>query len=142
MQINTKIAACDLLGLSMRPLTASKVEVSYESQIAYFGPLDKRSRAMGLIRKAREDFARLRSEMVHDAIAARGVRSQSVLDAMGKVPREEFLASNMREFAYEDSPLPIPGEQTISQPYIVAFMTEALNLHPADRVLEIGTGSG
>ncbi len=97
---------------------------------------------MGLVRKTPKDFARLRGDMVRDAIAARGVRSQAVLDAMRKVPREAFLASNMREFAYEDSPLPIPGEQTISQPYIVAFMTEALDLHPGSRVLEIGTGSG
>jgi protein-L-isoaspartate(D-aspartate) O-methyltransferase len=97
---------------------------------------------MGLIRKAPEDFAKLREEMVRDAIIARGVRSQAVLDAMSKVPREAFLAANLREFAYEDSPLPIPGEQTISQPYIVAFMTEALDLHPGACVLEIGTGSG
>lgn len=97
---------------------------------------------MGVMRKTTEDFARLRSEMVRDAIVARGVRSQLVLDAMGKVPREAFLPANMREFAYEDSPLPIPEQQTISQPYIVAFMTEALDLHGGERVLEIGTGSG
>ena len=97
---------------------------------------------MGLFRKTPEDFAQLRSEMVDHAIAARGVRSAAVLRAMGKVPRERFLSANLREFAYEDSPLPIPGEQTISQPYIVAFMTEALDLQPGDRVLEIGTGSG
>lgn len=97
---------------------------------------------MGLMRKAPEDFAKLREEMVRDAVSARGVRSRAVLKAMSKVPREAFLASNLREFAYEDSPLPIPGEQTISQPYIVAFMAEALDLKRSDRVLEIGTGSG
>jgi protein-L-isoaspartate(D-aspartate) O-methyltransferase len=65
-----------------------------------------------------------------------------VLDAMRKVPRELFLPKNLREFAYEDSPLPIAGEQTISQPYIVAFMAEALMLKGGEKVLEIGAGSG
>ena len=67
-------------------------------------------------------FLSLRKEMVERDIAARGVRDELVLDAMRKVPREQFLPDNLREFAYEDSPLPIAGEQTISQPYIVAFM--------------------
>lgn len=97
---------------------------------------------MGIMRKGPKDFSRLRSEMVDSAIAARGVRSPAVLKAMGKVPREKFLSAQLREFAYEDSPLPIPGEQTISQPYIVAFMTEALGVQAGDQVLEIGTGSG
>ena len=64
-----------------------------------------------------------------------------VLDAMRKVPRELFLPKRLREFAYEDSPLPIAGEQTISQPYIVAFMAEALMLKGGEEVLEIGAGS-
>jgi protein-L-isoaspartate(D-aspartate) O-methyltransferase len=80
--------------------------------------------------------------MVEHDIAARGVRDELVLDAMRKVPRELFLPGNLREFAYEDSPLPIAGEQTISQPYIVAFMTEALTLKGGEKVLEIGAGSG
>src|SRR5207253_7346557 len=75
-------------------------------------------------------------------ISARGVRDPLVLDAMRKVPRELFLPKNLREFAYEDSPLPIAGEQTISQPYIVAFMAEALMLKGGEKVLEIGAGSG
>ncbi len=87
-------------------------------------------------------FAALRAEMVKRNIAARGVRDSLVLDAMRKVPRELFLPENLREFAYEDSPLPIAGEQTISQPYIVAFMAEALMLKGGDKVLEIGAGSG
>ena len=87
-------------------------------------------------------FAALRAEMVERNIAARGVRDGLVLDAMRKVPRELFLPENLREFAYEDSPLPIAGEQTISQPYIVAFMAEALMLRGGDKVLEIGAGSG
>jgi protein-L-isoaspartate(D-aspartate) O-methyltransferase len=91
---------------------------------------------------ALKDFAKARAEMVRDAIEARGVRSPLVLKAMGEVPRERFLPAAMREFAYEDAPLPIASGQTISQPYIVAFMTEALDLHGGERVLEIGTGSG
>ena len=80
--------------------------------------------------------------MVEEQIAARGVRSQVVLDAIRKVPREEFIPERLKEFAYEDSPLPIAAEQTISQPYIVALMTEALDLEGGEKVLEIGTGSG
>jgi protein-L-isoaspartate(D-aspartate) O-methyltransferase len=94
-------------------------------------------------RKVREfDFAAQRRYMVEHHIAARGVRSENVLRAMLAVRREEFLPSDLREFAYEDSPLPIAGGQTISQPYIVAFMTEALLLEGGEKVLEIGTGSG
>ena len=89
-----------------------------------------------------KSFASLRKEMVAHNIAARGVRDELVLEAMGKVPRELFLPKNLREFAYEDSPLPIAGEQTISQPYIVAFMAEALMLKGGEKVLEIGAGSG
>lgn len=87
-------------------------------------------------------FALLRARMVEQHIAARGVQDELVLEAMGKVPRELFLPKNLREFAYEDSPLPIDGEQTISQPYIVAFMAEALMLKGGEKVLEIGAGSG
>jgi len=88
------------------------------------------------------DFPSLRKQMVERDIAARGVRDELVLDAMRKVPRELFLPDNLREFAYEDTPLPIAGEQTISQPYIVAFMAEALLLKGGEKVLEIGAGSG
>ena len=87
-------------------------------------------------------FPSLRKKMVERDIAARGVRDELVLDAMRRVPRELFLPKNLREFAYEDTPLPIAGEQTISQPYIVAFMTEALMLKGGEKVLEIGAGSG
>jgi len=80
--------------------------------------------------------------MVEHSIAARGVQDELVLDAMRKVPRELFLPEKLREFAYDDSPLPIAAEQTISQPYIVAFMAEALLLKGGEKVLEIGAGSG
>ncbi len=88
------------------------------------------------------DLTKIREHMVESQIAARGVRSELVLDAMRKVPREAFLPERLREFAYEDAPLPIAAGQTISQPYIVALMTEALDLDGGEKVLEIGTGSG
>jgi protein-L-isoaspartate(D-aspartate) O-methyltransferase len=88
------------------------------------------------------DFPNLRGAMVEQQIAARGIRSESVLNAIRKVPRELFLPGRLQEFAYEDSPLPIDAEQTISQPYIVALMTDALALEGGEKVLEIGTGSG
>ena len=88
------------------------------------------------------DFAKLRDNMVDSQIADRGVRSYLVLDAMRTVPREAFLPESLQEFAYEDAPLPIAENQTISQPYIVALMTEALGLEGGEKVLEIGTGSG
>ncbi len=80
--------------------------------------------------------------MVEGQIAGRGVTDPRVLDAMRRVPRERFVPAGQTEFAYEDSPLPIEEGQTISQPFIVAWMTAALELEPGDRVLEIGTGSG
>jgi protein-L-isoaspartate(D-aspartate) O-methyltransferase len=89
-----------------------------------------------------DDYERLREEMVERQIAARGVRSSRVLAALRKVRREGYVPSYLGEFAYADTPLPIEEEQTISQPYIVAFMVEALGLEGGERVLEIGTGSG
>src|SRR5207248_1903674 len=80
--------------------------------------------------------------MVQRQIERRGVHDARVLAAMRKIDREAFLPEAMREFAYEDSALPIEEGQTISQPYIVARMVEAARLQPADRVLEIGAGSG
>ena len=87
-------------------------------------------------------FAALRRVMVEQQIISRGVRAPLVLEAMRTVPREAFLPRSLQEFAYDDSPLPIDANQTISQPYIVAFMIEALNLKGGETVLEIGAGSG
>ncbi|HXH28581.1 MAG TPA: protein-L-isoaspartate(D-aspartate) O-methyltransferase [Candidatus Polarisedimenticolia bacterium] len=86
--------------------------------------------------------ASLRRRMVREQIVARGVEDPRVLDAMERVPRHLFVPEDLRARAYDDGPLPIGGGQTISQPYIVAFMSEALRTRPGDRVLEIGTGSG
>ena len=83
-----------------------------------------------------------RDEMVHEQIAARGVADRDVLRAMTTVERHRFVPGSYQNLAYEDHPLPIGYGQTISQPYIVALMTEALKLEPGDRVLEVGTGSG
>jgi len=88
------------------------------------------------------DYSKLRERMVKRQIAGRGVRSERVLKAMRKVPRERFLPRGQGVFAYDDSPLPIGDGQTISQPYIVAYMAECLALEGGEKVLEIGTGSG
>src|SRR3954471_17562161 len=80
--------------------------------------------------------------MVDVQIAGRGVRDAHVLKAMRAVPREDFVAPGFEEFAYEDGPLPIDEGQTISQPYMVAFMIEAAEVSPGDQVLEVGAGSG
>jgi protein-L-isoaspartate(D-aspartate) O-methyltransferase len=88
------------------------------------------------------DTARARIRMVEQQIAARGVISKLVLDAMRRVPREVFVPESQRDLAYQDSPLSIGEGQTISQPYIVASMLEALDLNGGEKVLEIGTGSG
>ena len=88
------------------------------------------------------DFSALRQQMVQQQLMPRGIKDARVLGAMSKVPREEFVPPDSRADSYEDGPLPIGEGQTISQPYIVAFMTEQLRSKPSDRVLEIGTGSG
>lgn len=87
-------------------------------------------------------FAADRDTMLREQLQRRGIRSTSVLQAMARVPREDFVEADQRDRAYADGALPIACEQTISQPYIVALMTEALQLSGQERVLEIGTGSG
>ena len=87
-------------------------------------------------------FVARRERMVREHVAGRGVRDPGVLAAMRRVPREAFVAADLQGRAYDDGPLPIEDGQTISQPYIVALMLEAAALRPADRVLEVGAGSG
>ena len=89
-----------------------------------------------------EEFKNQREQMVKWQIEERGVTDNRVLDAMRKVERHLFVPSELASYAYADQPLPLGYNQTISQPYIVAFMTEALKLNPGSKVLEIGTGSG
>jgi protein-L-isoaspartate(D-aspartate) O-methyltransferase len=88
------------------------------------------------------DFRARREAMVEQQIRQRGVVNARVLDAMRSVPREQFVPPELWPQAYEDGPLPIGSGQTISQPYIVAYMTEALDVSPSHKVLEVGTGSG
>lgn len=91
---------------------------------------------------AKDEYKRERREMVEQHIRARGIEDESVLRAMMKVPRHKFVPENLAKEAYIDSPLPIGLDQTISQPFIVAYMTEAADISKKDKVLEIGTGSG
>ncbi len=89
-----------------------------------------------------QEFASLRDLMIREQLEERGISDPDVLAAMREVPREKFVPADLRGYAYEDGPLPIGEGQTISQPYMVAYMTEALELSQGDQVLEIGTGSG
>ena len=88
------------------------------------------------------DFAAQRAAMVRDQIEARGISDPATLEALRAVPRHEFVPEQLRDRAYEDYPLPIGHGQTISQPYIVAFMTEAIRPQPGEKILEVGSGSG
>jgi protein-L-isoaspartate(D-aspartate) O-methyltransferase len=90
----------------------------------------------------RDRFAAERENMVAAQLRARGLHAERVLAAMERVPRHEFVAERFQDRAYEDHPIPIAEGQTISQPYIVAFMLESLELEPNSKVLEVGTGSG
>ncbi len=94
------------------------------------------------VQSGEPDWAALRNRMVSEQIEARGVRDPRVLKSLRTVPRHEFVHEAWRDEAYRDSPLPIGDGQTISQPYIVAFMSELLEVGPGEKVLEIGTGSG
>ena len=89
-----------------------------------------------------QDYSRLREEMVEDQIESRGVEDSATLAAMRKVPRHSFVPAEQVPYAYHDRPLPIGYGQTISQPFIVAYMTEIIKPKPHHKVLEIGTGSG
>jgi len=89
-----------------------------------------------------DDFAQQREEMIRVQLKSRGIDNEAVLNAFRIVPRHIFVPEPMRQYAYVDSPLPIGEGQTVSQPYIVALMTESVNPKPGDRALEIGTGSG
>jgi protein-L-isoaspartate(D-aspartate) O-methyltransferase len=98
--------------------------------------------AAGLLFSLEDPFTLQRERMVREQIEARGIRNADALRMMRSTPRHLFVPEDMREYAYSDRPLPIGLGQTISQPYIVALMTELLAAGKADRVLEIGTGSG
>jgi len=94
------------------------------------------------ISETEEEYTKLRERMVDEQIRSRGIRNRRVLEAMRKVPRHKFVPESELKYAYSDIPLPLCSGQTISQPYIVALMTESLELNDTSKVLEIGTGSG
>jgi protein-L-isoaspartate(D-aspartate) O-methyltransferase len=89
-----------------------------------------------------DSFLAQRRSMVESQLRARGIRDERVLAAMLHVPRHEFVSAEYRDQVYEDHPIPVGEGQTVSQPYIVAIMLQALTLHPSDAILEVGTGSG
>ena len=121
--------ACAWLIASCASRSAQSPPAAQESQPSPAEPQDER-------------FAPLRERMVAEQLAARDIRDPEVLDAMRRVPRHVFVPEPHREHAYEDTPLPIAAEQTISQPYIVALMTQLADVERGERVLEVGTGSG
>ena len=99
------------------------------------------SEQIAIEEKPAQDFAEQRRKLI-DLLRSEGVNSSAVLDAMLKVPRHKFVPSSQRHLAYQNRPLPIGHDQTISQPFIVGYMTEAASIAPGEKVLEIGTGSG
>jgi protein-L-isoaspartate(D-aspartate) O-methyltransferase len=126
------------------PLSRKASLVSFALLILACAPLPSQAPGPVSAPASRDSEAQrqAREHMVREQIEDRGVRDKRVLAALRKVPRHLYVPGDMAPYAYTDRPLPIGYRQTISQPYIVAFMTEALELKPQDRVLEIGTGSG
>jgi protein-L-isoaspartate(D-aspartate) O-methyltransferase len=102
----------------------------------------RRESVSGLTQNVTDQYLELREQMVETQIESRGISDDSVVLAMRRVPRHLFVPEDLIDQAYEDTPLPIGFGQTISQPYIVALMTESLKIKPGQRILEIGTGSG
>ncbi len=96
----------------------------------------------GSVSQSKNDYAKQRENMVRHQVKNRGITDTRVLSAMSKVKRHVFVPEDYQNYAYDDRPLPIGYGQTISQPYIVAYMTQALQLEKKDKVLEVGTGSG
>ena len=97
---------------------------------------------MELTEQAIQAYAGQRRKMIEEQLSGRGIKDLSVMEVLSRVPRHLFVDTSLRHRAYGDCPLPIGESQTISQPYIVALMTEVLQLKGDERVLEIGTGSG
>lgn len=128
------LPACSGQNLFAPPPTATRLEVST--------PLPTATRPVASVSPTADPYFNARQEMVKYQLAARDIKDAKVLQIMGRVPRHEFVLPEDLARAYEDHPLPIGWGQTISQPYIVALMTQLLELKPGDKVLEIGTGSG
>ena len=135
-----RAAIAYLLALMFAGGLASQVSAVSPAEVLLQGEASQKNTRRPVLDEDRR--LRDRAAMVRTQIASRGVRNEAVLATMGRVPRHEFVPTDQLRAAYEDGPLPIGHGQTISQPYIVAYMTEILRLEPGDRVLEIGTGSG
>ena len=116
--------------------------VLLSSAVAACQPQQAQRDSISTSPSAVDAHAGARTRMVDEQLRPRGIRDQAVLDAMARVPRHRFVPAPLQHLAYADHPLPIGFDQTISQPYIVAYMTEAAGVAPGDKVLEIGTGSG
>ena len=137
------IFICSLVELSILPSCSS---LSTDPPAEIISTQTSNDQVGDLVDNFDDEFAdpyqSLRDKMVSVQIESRGIKDSAVLRAMREVPRHEFVLDRYLEFAYEDTPLPIHSGQTISQPYMVALMTELLQVEAGDRVLEIGTGSG
>jgi protein-L-isoaspartate(D-aspartate) O-methyltransferase len=149
--LNRKLPLCGTLSFCLWRAAANGIKFKAVKKMAVpilraLGILPREGRGQTNATPAGEEdrFAAERRRMVKEQLSSsgHGITNARVLAAMGKVPRHEFVPAELQHRAYEDGPLPIGYDQTISQPYIVAFMTEQLEPKPADRVLEIGTGSG
>ncbi len=138
---NRRAAIACLLPLMFAIAIASQASAAAPAEVLLQGEANQKNAR----RPASDEDRRLQDEraaMVRTQIASRGLRNDAVLATMTRVPRHEFVPTEELRWAYEDGPLPIGHGQTISQPYIVAYMTEILRIEPNDRVLEVGTGSG
>ncbi|HEY1436861.1 MAG TPA: protein-L-isoaspartate(D-aspartate) O-methyltransferase [Casimicrobiaceae bacterium] len=138
---NRRAAIACLLALTFAGALASHTSAVSSAEVLLQGEASQKNArrpALDEDRRLRDD----RAAMVRTQIASRGIRNDAVLATMARVPRHEFVPTEELRWAYEDGPLPIGHGQTISQPYIVAYMTEILRVEPNDRVLEVGTGSG
>jgi protein-L-isoaspartate(D-aspartate) O-methyltransferase len=121
------------LCLTLLCLPACAVEIPYNNSSSV---------SIQNVNYPKDEFQTQRLQMIEKQIRARGIKNKAVLKAMSKVPRHLFVDRSFADLAYQDHPLPLAHNQTISQPYIVAYMTEAAEIAPKDKVLEIGTGSG
>lgn len=131
-----------LAGCSPRSVSQEEIPAAPRTEGKSLPSQDAPPEAATLPAATEDEFTGLRQAMVSDTIESRGIKDPLVLEAMRTVPRHRFIPLEYVDQAYEDHPLPIGYGQTISQPYMVAWMTELLDLQPGDKVLEIGTGSG
>jgi protein-L-isoaspartate(D-aspartate) O-methyltransferase len=138
----TTFVACSLLAVAIIGGAIAMFRSSVPEDLANFDPLSEVARGAQPGEPPGDAFAAARRQMVEQQLRGRDITDHRVLAVMGQVPRERFVPAPIRKYAYEDHPLPIGLGQTISQPYIVALMTQLARPMPNDRVLEVGVGSG